>query len=197
MLELFKTIHDHWKLLGPADFAKFMAYWLVPGSILVFTVSGTVGGSLAIEAARPIAISELRTEQAFGGTTHKPGFVIVIEPVASEFKIQLPVPPLRLWSSLDDATARINKDRLALDGNSVVSRAPFLGVAGPVTVVVEGQIGPEIQVPGGVEKTDDLIVRSRRSVSVMTGVFLVCVFAFGMSSMAGLPSNDGKQHARS
>jgi hypothetical protein len=196
MLELFKTIYDSLRQLSPDDFAKFMAYWLAPGTVLVFTVSGTVGGSFAIDTGRPIAVSELRTEQSpTGATIQKPGFVLVIEPVASEFRIQLPVPPTRLWSSLDDATARANKDRLALDGSSVVTRAPFLGIGDPVTVVVDGQLGPEIQVPGGTEKTEDLILRSRRSVSVMTGVFLVCVFAFGMSSVTGLPSNDRKQHA--
>ena len=196
MLDLFKTVHDYLRDLSPDIIAKVMAYWLAPGFVLGLTVGGISGGSFAIETARPIAVSELRTEQSStGATTNKPGFVIVIEPIASDFRFQLPTPPARIWSSLDESAARANRDRLAVDGSSVFSRAPFIGVGGPVTVVVEGQLGPEVQVPGGFEKMDDLILRSRRSVSVMTSVLLVCVFAFGMSSVTGLPSHGRKQQA--
>jgi|ERR1043166_1862100 hypothetical protein len=197
MLELIKTVHEYLRRLSSDDFAKFMAYCLAPFTVLMFVVSGPFGGLFGIETARPIAISELKTEQSLTGTlTPKPGFVLVIEPVASDFRIQLPTAPSHIWSSLDDSTARANKDRLTLDDRLIVSRAPFFGVGGPVTVVVPGQLGAEVQVPGGAEKTDDLTLRSRRSVSLMTGVLLVCVFALGMSSVTGLPLENANQHTR-
>lgn len=196
MLKLFEIAYDWLKRLSPDNFAKFTAYWLAPGFILAFTITGVVGGNFAIETTPPIMVSELRTElSSTGAATHKPGFVVVIEPVASDFRFQLPTSLSRIWSSLNDKASRANKDRLVLDGSGLISKAPFRNVGGPVTVVVEGQLNPEIQIPGGVEKVDDVILRSRRSVSLVTSILLVCVFAFGMSSVTGLPSDDGKQHA--
>jgi hypothetical protein len=189
-----------WELLRnrkQAEVAKISAYWLAPGLILLFTISGPFGGGFAIDGGRPIALSELRSEISSNGmTARKAGFALIIEPVPSEFRFEVGSIPSHVWSSLDEPSARANKDRLTLDGSGVRSRAPFLGVAGPVMVVVEGQISPEIRIPGGTEKMEDLVIRSKRSVSVVTSVLLVCVFAFGMSAGV-LPPVRRKKHAGS
>jgi hypothetical protein len=187
MIELLKNIIEGLQHLDAADRAKLSAYWLAPGSILLFAASGFFGSSFAIDLSQPIAVAELRSEVLSTGIiSHKPGFAVIVEPVVSEFRIPLQSTPSGVWTSLDESGARANSSRLAVDAGGISGRAPFLGTVGPVTIVVEGELGPQIQVPGGMEKVDDLLLRSRRSVSVLTSVLIACVFAFGMTSASGL-----------
>lgn len=196
MLEWLKTTVDLFRRLTPAQAARASAYWLAPGAILLFTMSGVFGGYFSSEVALPIAVSELRTEIVTGGTVvGRPGVALIVEPSASEFRVFVGSPLTSVWSSLDQARARDNKSRLTIEGNSIVAKTPFLGVGEPVTIIAEGPIGREVQVPGGVEKIDDLILRSKRSVTALAGVLLVCMFAFGMSTASGLPSVDPEKKA--
>lgn len=99
----------------------------------------------------------------------------------SEYRIQLGPGASRIWSSLDEEAARANADRLVLDGDGLNGKTSFVGVNGPVTVVIDGSAGKDIQVPGGTERLEDWLLYSRRSGSLVSSVLLACVFAFGMS----------------
>jgi len=195
MFDLIKYILGSLQGLSQAKRAKICAYWLAPGTVLLWTASGVVDGNFLINVTQPVAISELRSEISLSGEVmQRPGFALIIEPNASEFVIPLESPVLSIWTSLEEAAAKINGDRLILDTGHIKSKAPFFGVTNPVTVVVESQLGKEVQTPGGKEKIDDLQLRSKRSISVVTSVLLACVFAFGISA-AGLPLPDSKKHS--
>lgn len=184
-------------LLGTtaAEKAKITAYLLAPGLVMALTVSMLVGGSIGLDAAQPISVSELKTQiSAAGEIFKKPGFVVTVEPVSSEFRMELGAQLSHVWSSLDERTARANKDHLSLDGGGVSARPPFLGVTGPVIFIVEAPLGKEIQFPGRIERTEDLLLRSRRSVSIVASVLLACMFAFGMSSASVLPAINRDKH---
>jgi hypothetical protein len=109
--------------------------------------------------------------------------------------VPLDVAPLNAWSSLDERAASANSDRLSLNEGGLNGRPPFLGVDGPVTVIVQGKLGKTVQVPGGTQNVDELMLRSRRSTSIVSSVLLACIFAFGMSSAKGLPSVDRHKDA--
>lgn len=189
MLEWLKTITDTLRGLAPAEAARVAAYWLAPGSILFFTMFSVFGGYLASETDVPITISELRTEISLGGKiVRKPGVALIVEPASAQFRVFLGPSVSHVWSSLDETTARANVSRLTIDRNAIDVTSPFLGMGDPVTLVAEGPAGRDIQVPGGLEKLDNLTIHSRRSVTALAGVLLVCMFAFGMSSALGLPS---------
>ncbi len=102
-----------------------------------------------------------------------------------------------MWSSLDEEEARANSDHLMLDAAGLNGRTPLVGVSQPVMVVLEGNLGKELQVPGGKEKMDDWRLASRKSLSLVSGVLLSCVFAFGISLAKGFPSSDGDEKAGS
>jgi hypothetical protein len=170
---------------------------LAPGIMLGSVMSGVLGGSLGWELERPITISQLRTElSADGRATPKAGVALIVEPITSDYHIQFQSAPVRLWSSLDEQTAHANQGRLTLDRNGVTGKAPFFGVSDPVTVVIEGEIGEDIFLPGSRVKTDNWQLPSRRSESIVSSALLSCVFAFGMSLARGVPpANRPKQTA--
>lgn len=184
-----KDIWDYLKGRNDAERARISAYILAPGLLLGLSISGVWGGGLAIDLGRPVVISELKTEiTGKGDPTSKRGIVIIAEPVSSEYRIQLRTESSRIWSSLNEEEARANVDHLMLDGGGLKSKMPFIGVNGPVAVVVDGDIGKDIQVPGATERVEDWLLSSRRSGSIVSSVLLACVFAFGMSLATGLPS---------
>lgn len=182
LVELLKERSHH-------EIAKISAYLLAPGLVLVLTISGIHGRPLALGLERPVTISELRTELAETGLPiSKKGVALILEPVESEYRIQVGGGSSRIWSSLDEPTLRANANRLTMSQGGLNGKTPFLGVNGPVTVVIEGDLGKNIQVPGGVERVDDWRLPSRRSLSMLSSVLLACVFAFGMSLATGLPA---------
>lgn len=185
----FSAILDFLRGRSEVEIARISAYVLAPGLLLGFSLSGALGGGLTIDIERPFAISELKTEViGRGDPSSKRGIVLIAEPVTSEYRIQLvPIAP-KIWSSLDEEAARANADRLVLDRGGLNVKTPFVGVNGPVTVVVNGDVGKDILVPGGTERVEDWKLSSRRSGSIVSSVLLACVFAFGMSLATGLPA---------
>jgi hypothetical protein len=194
-------VNDIWGFLkgrSDVEIARISAYVLMPGLLFGFTFSGTWSSGLAIDFERPIAISELKTEVTGRGTpAPKRGLVLIIEPESSEYRIQLGMGASKIWSSLDEEAARANADRLVLDGGGLNGKTPFIGVNEPVTIVVDGDVGQDIQIPGGTERVEDWRLYSRRSSSIVSSVMLACIFAFGMSLATGLPSVNGNKETAS
>jgi hypothetical protein len=190
----FKAIWDLLKGRSDVERAKICAYILVPGLVLGLTILEVTGGGLAVDFERPVTISELKTEIIGRGEPEsKRGVVLIAEPLSSEYRIQLGAGASRIWSSLDIEAARANTDRLVLDSSGLNGKTPFVGVNSPVTIVVDGDLGKDIQIPGGTERVEDWRLYSRRSSSIVSSVLLACIFAFGMSLATGLPSVEGDQ----
>src|SRR5947208_16456801 len=104
--------------------ARISAYVLAPGIILGFTLSGVLGSGLAIDLEKPVTISELRTEISEKGAAEpKRGVVIIAEPVSAEYRIPIGRPK-KIWSSLDEETARANTDHLTVYGDGINSKQP-------------------------------------------------------------------------
>jgi len=184
----FKFILELLRDRNPAAIARISAYFLAPGLILGSVVSGVLGGGLGLDLERPITISQLRTEfSANGDPVPKPGLALIVEPVASEYRIQFQSATLHLWSSLDEQAAEANRDRLIVDGSGVSGKGPLLGVTDPVLVVVEGKLGDSILLPGGTVKADNWQLPSRRSDSIVSSALLACAFAFGIALATGFP----------
>jgi hypothetical protein len=93
MIEI-KTIVDLLRDRSPTERAKICAYLLAPGFVLGITISGVVGGNFTVNPAPAMGIAELKAEISRTGTaTAKEGFALIIEPTASEFRMQLSSPP--------------------------------------------------------------------------------------------------------
>jgi hypothetical protein len=193
-----ETIVGLLKGQDPASIAKLSAYFLAPALVLGLTLPGTSNSLLDLGPGQAISIAPLRSELLANGVTRaKPGLAIMLQPSEAEYEILLSTPPSRIWSSLDPITASANQTRLTLERHGVRAKSPLLGVSDPVTLIVEGATGPNVQVPGGVERLEDLFQQSSRSLSVLSGVLLACIFAFGMSAALSIPSPDRKKHAAS
>jgi hypothetical protein len=174
--------------------AKLAAYFLAPGLILSAALSGVVGGWLSIDFEKPITISELKSEIPAGGEpTEKRGIVLIAEPASKDFRVQLKHVS-KIWSSLDSETARSNNDRLSLSGEELKVITPFVGVNEPVALVVDGELGKDIQVPGGTESVEDWRLSSRRSNSLVSGVLAVCFLMLGMAVPIGTAPVDRDQN---
>src|ERR1700693_1197507 len=144
----FNLIFEWLKGRSPAATARISAFFLAPGIILASVVSGVLGGNFGLDLERPITVSELRTEiSANGSATPRRGVALIVEPVSSEYRVELQSASSRLWSSLDERAAHANQGRVTLDESGITGKAPFLGVSDPVTVVVEGQLGERIFPP--------------------------------------------------
>lgn len=189
MIEILKTLLEAAKGRSEAQIAKLMAYALVPGLLLGLSAYGLIGSTLTRDIQRPVAISKLKTELARNGVIEeKSGIILIAEPAYSEYRIHLGLGASKIWSSMDKETARGNAENLKIDdGGWLTGKTPFVGVSDPVTVVVEGNLGKDIQVPGGVERSDDWYLYSRRSNSLVSSVLFVWVFALGMSLAMGFP----------
>ena len=177
---------------------ELIAYLLAPGLIVILTTSMLFGGIIGFDAAPTVSISELKSEISVSGViSKKVGFVVIVEPTAPEYRIKLGARATQIRSSLDEDTARANKNRLSFDANGVRAAPPFLGAPGPVTFLVDAPLGNEIQFPGRTERTKDLLLQSKRSISVVASALLACVFAFGMSSASIFPAAKRNQNATS
>ncbi len=180
---------------SPEQVARISAYLLAPLLVIGITISEVAGNSFGIDLNRPFTVSPLVTEvSADGKTTGKRGVALIVEPVTSEFRLQLESSAPHYWSTFDDATARANNQRLRVDENGLSAQTPFLGVDGPVAIVMEGRLGEQIQMPGATVGTDNWGLPSRRSTSIVTSVLLACVFAFGISLSNGFPAIEGNNH---
>ncbi len=181
-----------WDLLkgrSHEEAARISAYLLAPACVLILTVSGVQDGPFVIGGERPLAITELRTELVGPGDVKaKRGVAVIVEPLDGEYRIPFGSGASKLWSSLDEQSLRANRGRLLLDGGGLSGRSPLVGVNAPVAVVIEGELGNEIQVPGRSERVDDWRLPPRRSGSMASSVLIACVFAFGISLSTGLPS---------
>lgn len=181
MVEYLKAIYEFLKNKRKEEIANICAHFLAPAVVLGMSVIGFFGGGAA-DLDRPIAISELRTEiVGKGEPSPKRGIVIIAEPGSAEYRIPLGPGASRIWSSLDEEAARANADRLSLNGGGLNGKSPFIGVSGPVAVVVDGDLGKSVQVLGGTEATDDWRLSARRSSSLVSSVLGACFFAFGVS----------------
>lgn len=181
MLGVYEKILEFLKARSKDEIARISAFVLTPLLVLCWSVFGFFGGE-AIILERSVTIAELKTEMVRGGgTASKRGFVLIAEPEPSEYRIPLGTGASKIWSSLDEEAAYANVDRLVLDGGGLKGKTPLLGVSGPVTLVIEGDLGQEIQVPGGTERTEDWRMTSRRSNSLVATVLAVCIFAFGVT----------------
>jgi hypothetical protein len=195
MLEI-RTIIDLLRERSPTEKAKICAYLLAPGFVLGITISGVVGGNFTVNPAPAMGIAELKTEISRTGiATTKEGFALIIEPTASEFKMQLSSQPAGAWTSLDESAARANRDRLTLDQSGISAKPPFFGIDGPVMVVIEGRLESKIQVPGAERKIGEFLLRAKRSDSIVSSVLIACIFAFGMSSAQGFRSTNRHKNA--
>jgi hypothetical protein len=196
VLDLLRTVVDIMRGRNPAEIAKVSAYLLAPALVIGLAWAGADSPGLGFDLGRPFTISELRTELTpTGEARSKRGIAVVVEPVPAEYHIPLGRAVDRIWSSLDADAARANADRLLSGGGALKARTPFVGVDTAVTVVVEGDLGLEVQLPGSRHRVDDWRLASRRSTTLVSSVLLACVFAFGMSLATGLPTVRGDQHA--
>lgn len=181
MLEYLKAVFEFLRGMSPAEIARISAYVLMPLVVLSWSILGFFGGGGA-DLERPIAISELRTEITGSGEPEsRRGVLIIAEPEPSEYRIKLGSGASRIWTSLDEEAARANADRLMLSGGGLKGKTPFLGVSEPVAVVVDGDMGQDIEVLGGTELAEDWRLSSRRSSSLISSVLAACFFAFGVS----------------
>ncbi|HYM75660.1 MAG TPA: hypothetical protein VE377_06745 [Candidatus Dormibacteraeota bacterium] len=198
MLEFVKWVLEIAKRIEPGDFAKFCAYLVAPGLVFVAVVSGVFGGPLSFDMERPIAISELRTQMTVAGQpSSSPGVALIVEPIASESRIRVESDQPSFWTSLSPESTIANKDRLVIDRSGITAKPPFLGVPDPVTIVIPGQLGKEIEVPGGTMPVENWQLTARRSASILSGTLLACVFAFGIALTTVIPVGQGNDQAAS
>ena len=197
MFDLLKTLTDLLLHRNPQQLASISAYLLAPLLVLAVAWSSAYSHGMGFDLGRAVTITELRTDVTVAGDVraHR-GIVVTVEPMPAEYRIPLRVPAGgRLWSSLDVDAVRANADRLVLRRDGLSGKAPFLGISGPITIVVEGEFGPDLQVPGGRQTFEDLRLTARRSGALVFGVLLACVFAFGISLATGVPTAGRNQHA--
>ncbi len=194
-------IQTVWNLLKgrtEIEMARISAYVLAPGLLVALSVSGVFGGGSGLDLERAFAISELKTEIVGAeGPTTKSGIILIAEPMDSEYRIQLGSAAPRVWSSLNEEQARANKGHLSLDSSGLNSKTPFIGVNEPVTIVLEGEVGKHVHVPGSTQALSDWRLSPRRSSSVVSSVLFACVFAFGISIASGIPSSNGDKETTS
>jgi len=174
---------------APGTLAKIVAHLLMPGFVMALAISAVYSSSMALDLSGPVTIAELQTQvDTQGRITPKSGIALTVEPVTSEYRIPLNAGST-IWTSLDSKTAKVNDDQLVVTPTEVRARSPFWGVSAPVTVVVAGQSSGEIWLPGGKEPLKNWRLEPRRSLAFLSNILMVCVFVFGMSLTAVLPSH--------
>src|SRR5690242_2752511 len=111
MLDI-SELWDIFKGRSKHELAQVTAFLLAPGLVLALTISGLDDRGLAVGMERPATIAQLKTElSGAGGITSRPGLVVLIEPVSSEYRIPLVQGTDRLWSSLSEEAMRANANR--------------------------------------------------------------------------------------
>jgi hypothetical protein len=191
VLEEFKAAVEFIRKLPEEGLAKLAAYLLAPGLVFGFAISGVYSASIGFDFGEPITVVELHTEMdALGRVTQRHGVALIVEPVTSTFRIPLDG-ATTVWTSLDQRAARMNNDFLTISSTELRGRSPFVGVSTPVAVVVAGESGGELWIPGAKQALDNRGLEPRRSIAFLSNILLVCIFAFGMSLAAVLPLNNG------
>jgi hypothetical protein len=201
--ELVSFLLDLLTKYGERFASRLCAYLLAPMVVGTIVWAQSGGGVLAGDESQPFSISPLRTEVTSDGHIHRSGgAAILIEPTTASYRIPLLSNAAQIWTSLNEEQAIANKDRLRFDGKSIGTTSPFLNVTDPVTVVVKGPIGPEIEMPGGSNKTSEFMQEAERASSFVSYVLLSCAFAFGLSLATGFapgcyqPAGDHKNARR-
>jgi len=194
MIDFFKFAWDVIRGKRAVERALISAYALAPGLLITSSLYGPLRSSLAIDLEKPFAISELKTEIVSGGQpANKQGLILIAEPVSSRYRIKLNSGASKIWTSLSLDEVQANASYLVLDRGGLSNETPFVGVGKPVTVVIEGSIANDVQFPGGTERVEDWELVSQRAKSIVSSILFACVFAFGLSIPAGIPSPDGDQ----
>ena len=173
--------------------AKISAYGVAPGFVLITSISAVFGVGLAIDAERPVAVYELKTEIAGKGEASskaKRGVVLIAEPETAVYRIPIAQSASPLWSSLDEEKARSNADSAVVNNNLLTLTTPFFGVDEPVTLVMDGELGKEIQVRGSTEPIENWRRPSRQSRSLVSNVLAICFLTLGMTLATATPSID-------
>lgn len=175
------------------ELSRVAAYFLAPGLVVCLAVGNLSGPGLGLDLAKPAAITKLATEVDIqGNVAPRTGIAVTIEPIDAEYSLPI-AGAKRMWVSLDLDMVLANTERLVLTERGLRGRSPLIGVSEPVVVVVEGQVGTDVLVPGSVEHLEDWRIQSRRSLSLVSSTLLACVFAFGMALTTGFPSMDPKE----
>ena len=181
---LIQEIADRTLNLSPLGKAKAVAYFYLP--LMILGLVAYYGGGLASDSS--IAVAELRTELTGANEpSTKRGLVIIAEPNPNEYRIPLAPNGAKIWSSLDNKSANRNKEKLGLDQAELKVITPFSGESTPVTLVVEGELGKEMYLPGEKVSIDQWGMSSRRSASLVYGVLIICSLALGMGVAVGFP----------
>jgi len=169
---------------------RLCAFVLAPSLVVGLAFAGGQRAGSLFDLSGPIAITELRTEMSVDGRpTPRKGIAVILEPTAAESHISLKGDlQRRVWSSLSESGAEANRDRLVLSRDGLSSKTPLNGVSSPVTLVVEGELGSGILIPGGVQSIASSTLSSRRSQSLLSSVLFSCVLAFGMALASAVPS---------
>lgn len=181
---IIETIVTHTIGLTPIARAKVIAYFYLP--LLILGLVAYFGGGLSTDAG--IVVSELRTEiAATGDQTGKRGLVVIAEPNSSEYRIPVTSNGARIWSSLDEHAARRNKEKVGINQAELRIDTPLNGEGNPVTLVVEGDVGTEMYMPGETVPVNKWGLSSRRSGSLVYGVLIICALALGLGVAVGSP----------
>lgn len=171
--------------MTPTAKAKVIAYFYLP--LLILALVAFYGGGLS--GSEPgIAVAELKTEiNGMGEQSSKRGLVVIAEATSSEYIIPLAPNGAKVWSSLDENSTRGNKERIRLNQQELKLITPFIGESSPVTLVVEGDLGKEINIPGEKVSVDKWGLSSRRSTSLVYGVLIICSLSLGLGVAVGFP----------
>lgn len=191
-----ETLKDWVAGLGPGALARVAAYLLAPGIVVGLSGTGVYAPGSGLDFGRPMAISELKTVVSSQGVLlPSSGLTVLIEPMDGEYQIPFSSPS-SMWVSLDPAVVRANADRLRLTDLGFSAKSPLVGVSETIAVVVAGQAGQDVLVPGGRQPASDWRLSSRRSLSVLSSALLACVFGFGMAVARGLSSKAAERTTR-
>jgi len=185
MFDQFTLIHGWLRKQSYEARARTSAFLLAPFVVLVLGVAGSQQSVSLFDLSGPMTISELRTElSASGAGSERKGVAIILEPEPAEIRIAL-TGATTLWTSLNPDALRANRDRLVFDGDTVQSRTPLMGVSEPVALIIDGKVGDEIQIPGATVPSQHSQRPARRAASVISGVLLACMFAWGVAFAEG------------
>jgi hypothetical protein len=194
MLEAIRALVSFLKGRDAAQLAMLFAYLFAPAAVMATGLLGLAGRGLAVDLGRPVVISELRSEIDRNGLARqRHGVAVTVESSAPEFHLPLNGASGTVWTSLEPAQLRANVGRVLSDSDGLTSRNPFLGMSGPVTLIVDGEPSGRLDLPGRIDPVADWRLPSRQSLALVSSVLISCVFAFGMSVAMGLPAAGSEQ----
>lgn len=184
-IEFFRSLFSR---RSSEERAALAAHIGVPVTVLALGVLGGGPQGFVFDFLGPITIAELRTEVRSDGTiAPRSGVAVILEPSDGEVSLPITGGGPGLWTSLDRQMLEINRNRVSVQGGALSARTPLLGVAGPVTIVVDGEASNILNVPGGTESRQSRDLVSRSAVSILTAVLLAAVFALGIALSASVP----------